>query len=404
MPTAVLAGAFGQRNPGDDALLDAFAAALPEWDLVATCSAPRRGGGPEGCTRVDARDPGSVLRAVARADAVVFAGGTVFKTLSPATGRPPHDLLSRALALAAGTRALRKPLAMVGVGAGALPGRRARRLARRLVRQADLLVLRDEESASVLAAAGAQAPFRIGADPAWTVLERGRALDGALPALERGSALDPASPVMNRAQALDGALQVPAGDHVAVALSHHAGGAELPDRLAAMLFPVHAAGLRVRLVPWQVGTPCRDDLDVARAVAARLGGNTEIVVPPADLVAGRDALAGARLVLGLRFHALMAAAAAGVPFVAYAHEAKLAGLARRLGQPTIEPSLEPMAAGQVLLAALDDARPPRASALRAEVGAAEESLRLLRLLLARGRSEEAASVTGLTLEPVPWLT
>ena len=43
MPTAILAGAFGQRNPGDEALLDAFVAALPDWDVIATAVVPLHG-------------------------------------------------------------------------------------------------------------------------------------------------------------------------------------------------------------------------------------------------------------------------------------------------------------------------------------------------------------------------
>src|SRR5689334_15401630 len=156
MPSAVLAGAFGQRNPGDDALLKAFANALDGWELTATAAF----GAPEsalaGCEPVRSDDAVAVARAVARADAVVFAGGTVFKALGPQCGRPPLSLLRRALAVATAVSAIGRPLAMVGVGAGALPTPGARALARQLVNRADLLVLRDDESAEVLTAAGAQ--------------------------------------------------------------------------------------------------------------------------------------------------------------------------------------------------------------------------------------------------------
>src|ERR1700742_4395975 len=113
MPSALLAGAFGQRNPGDDALLEAFANALDGWELIATAAF----GAPEsalaGCEPVRADDAVTVARAVGRADAVVFAGGTVFKTLGAACGRPPLSLLRRALALATGATALGRPLALV---------------------------------------------------------------------------------------------------------------------------------------------------------------------------------------------------------------------------------------------------------------------------------------------------
>src|SRR5919197_621127 len=171
MPSVLLAGAFGQRNPGDEALLAAFVRALDGWDVLATSAEPLATAAQHGVTALPAARPVAVARALARADAVVFAGGTTFKLLKPASGRPRHDLLARGLAAAALARAARKPLALVGVGVGDLRTRRARALARAVVRRADLLVLRDEESATLLAEAGAPAPFRVGADPAWTLLE-----------------------------------------------------------------------------------------------------------------------------------------------------------------------------------------------------------------------------------------
>jgi polysaccharide pyruvyl transferase WcaK-like protein len=369
MPTALLAGAFGQRNPGDEALLDAIIDALPDWDVIATASVPPHG---RDTDTVRSDDPTKVARAVTRADAVVFAGGTVFKELSPRTRRPPLDLLQKGAALAYGAKALGKRLAMVGVGAAPIRPGRGHRLVRRLIRQADLLVLRDEESADVLADLGAPTPFRIGADAAWTLVEQ-------QPEPERG------------------------GDRVIVALSTEAGDGDLADELAAALVPLLAAGHDVALQPWQVGGPVRpDDLDMARQLAARLGGTTEILLPPADLDEAIDVFADARLVLGLRFHALVAAAAAGRPFVAYAHEPKLAAVARRLGQPAVGPADGGDALGAVLLSSANRPIAPSMSAVRAEIARAEEALRLLRLVLSDGQAGEPESIGTLPLQPAEW--
>jgi polysaccharide pyruvyl transferase WcaK-like protein len=371
MSRLVLAGAFGQRNPGDDALLESFAHALAGHEIIATSSAPLSTF--PGVELVASSDPTAVMRRVRAADAVVFAGGTIFKELRPGTGRSSADLLARALAMGFGTRALGKPLALVGVGAAPLRRGRSRMLARRLVHQANLLVLRDEESADVLVDAGAPAPFRIGADAAWPLLDRN--LDA-----------DPG-----------------ARDEVIVALSHDAGDRELADDLAAMLVPVLAAGLPVSLQPWQVGrVGRRDDIDLARAVNARLGGTARLEVPPADLLEARERFAGARLVVAQRFHALVAAASAGVPAIAYAHEPKLAGLARRLAQPTLTPSEDPARLGAAILAAAQAAQPPSAAAVRAQYAAAEEGFRLLRLVLDRGRNPDADTIGSLPLRPVAW--
>jgi polysaccharide pyruvyl transferase WcaK-like protein len=372
MPSALLAGAFGQRNPGDDALLTAFARTLDGWDLTATAAPTAPDTALAGCEPVAADDPVAVARAVARADAVVFAGGSVFKALGPSCRRPPLSLLRRALAMAAGARALGRPLAIVGVGVGQLPTAPARTLARRIVNRADLLVLRDDESARLLTEAGAPTPFRVGADPTWTLFQDAPEPDDG-----------------RRPQS------------VLVALSHHAGGRRLAGRLAAGLRPVVAAGVPLVLQPYQIGSPGSDDLDLARAVRERLGGAPELIVPPADLYEARDLSREFGVVVALRFHAAIAAAAAGTPFVGYAHEAKLAAVGRRLRQAVVDPVTSVDALGDAALRALDGP-PAAAPAVKAEVARAEEGFRLLDLVLTRGRGRSADDVSGLPLAPQPW--
>jgi polysaccharide pyruvyl transferase CsaB len=363
-----LAGAFGQGNPGDEALLSAFAQGLRDHRPVVASANPGATYAEHRLPSVARDDLARVVQLIARADAVVVAGGTIFKALHPACGRPPLALLSRTAALAAMARALRKPLALVGVGAAPLEGAAARRLARAIVHTADLLILRDEESAKHLAGIGAPAPFRVGADPAWTLLP------------------DP------------DAADPPADGPVVVALSHLAGGADIADRLAAGLAPVADAGIPLRLDPWQP----HGDGELAEAVARRLGGRAEIAPGPRDLLEAREGMRGARLVLAQRFHSLVAAASAGVRALAVAHEPKLEGLARRLDQPTVAAGTGPHELAAAVLGALD-AAPASAAAVRRERAAAEDGFRLLRVLLAGGRSHEAVDIEGLALRPEEWL-
>ena len=366
MPSVLLAGAFGQHNPGDEALLDAFVQGLPEWDHVATSSDPAHTRG-RGIDAVPSWSPVKVAAATKRADAVIFAGGTVFKELDPRVNRPANDLLVKAVMLAAGSKAQGKPLAMVGLGVGKLPEGSPRVLARTLVRFPDLLVLRDEESAEALSHSGAPQPFRVGADPAWTLL------DAPPESHENGS------------------------DTIVVALSSHCGGYDLADRLVEALAPL--TGYRIKVQPWQVVGPTTD-APLAREIERRLPGRVEVLPPPRDLADARRLFSRAHVVLSLRFHALVAAASAGVPFVAMAHEAKLAGLARRLHQRAVGPEEPPAHVTEALVAA-GSGPAPRPSAVRAEIARAEESFRLTRLLLNRGRSPEAAEVSGLPLVPEP---
>ena len=365
--TVFLAGAFGQGNPGDEALLQAFAGGLEGFGPVAASADPTATTAEHGVAAVHRDDVRRVANEIARADGVVVAGGTIFKTLHPSSGRAPLSLLRRTAALAAMTRGLRKPLALVGVGAAPLRGRPAATLARAIVRAATLLILRDEESAAHLAEAGAPTPMRVGADAAWTLVGMER------PALDAGD-----------------------DRPIVVALSHLAGGRDLADRLAAGLGPVVASGLTVRLDPWQP----EGDAELAAAVAARL--EAEVAPPPADLLSASRDMAGARLVLAQRFHALVAAAAAGVPVLAVAHEPKLEGLARRLEQPAVAADAPPAELTAAVFGAVDGP-PPAALAVERERTAAQAAFRLLRVLLSRGRTDEAVDVDGLTLRPQEWL-
>jgi polysaccharide pyruvyl transferase CsaB len=371
VPTVLAAGAFGQRNPGDEALLSALLAGVPGWRVVATSADPRATSAAHGCRAVQARNPVAVARAVSRSDAVVVAGGTVFKSLHPATGRRRSALLRGALALMATARAMGKARAMVGVGADALSAPIPRRLAREIVRHADLTILRDEESARCLAEAGVPPPFRIGADPVWTLLDR--------PASSRRDA---------------GA--------VVVALSRPAGGPELDGFLAAGLGELTAAGVAVHVQPWQLNGGREGELERARSLVGRLGSNAELIQAPGSLTDARELFGRYRAVIGLRFHSLAAAASAEVPFVAIAHEPKLAALARRMNQAAVSSRANPGQLAATVLDAVDGPTPSQA-AVRGEIARAEEGQRLLRLLLTRGRSSEANEGTGLPLWPADWV-
>lgn len=366
MATVLLVGAFGQRNPGDEALLHAFRLALPDWRCSVTTSRPSSSALEHGCGTVRPDDAPGLARSLREADAVVYAGGTIFKVLGPHSGRAPHDLLRRAVALAVIVKALGRPLAMVGVGAGSLPDGQARFLARQLVQRADLLVLRDEESARTLAACGAPTPYRVGADIAWSLF---------------GSSAAPTGP----------------REGVIVALSSLAYRPRHLDRLLLGLRAVRDAGLDLRLQPWQLGAGGWDDLDIARYLAARLDG-AEIVAPPLDLMDARDAFAAAQLVIGLRFHALVAAAAAATPFVAVRHEQKLGALARRFQQPAVAPG-DPAAAWTAAVGAALRTTPSDVTAER-EIERSHQSLRLLRLVIERGQ-DASPDLPGLRLEPDP---
>jgi polysaccharide pyruvyl transferase WcaK-like protein len=365
MSTVTLVGAFGQGNPGDEALCAAFRDQLGDHELIVVSGDPS-----DTAQRHRVRSvPNGALttaRTALASDALVIGGGTIFKSLHGTTGRRPNSLLRNTMALVAGARARRTKVALVGVGADDLRGREAQAIARWLVRRADLLVLRDEESAAVLGAAGAPAPFWIGADPAWT-------LAGDLAGVESFPGREPT---------------------ITVALSHLAGDRTFAARLANALAPFMGA-YSIRLQPWQAGAGGRD-LELAETLREIMGPDVKVLDAPPSFASAVASVVGDELVVGLRFHALVAAGMAGTRFVAAAHEPKLAGLARRLGQV----SFPVHATSEVMGGAIEHAlahEPPSAATIASEVAGAERTFGLLRLMLSGGVVEEPDRVAGLPL-------
>jgi polysaccharide pyruvyl transferase WcaK-like protein len=360
MAPILLAGAYGQHNPGDDALLTAFLDALGTDDLVVTSQEPVTIEHLHGVTSMapTAKNVADWLR---HGRHLVVGGGTVFKTLHPSSGRRPNSLLVRTLALVRAARARGITVSFVGVGAGRLSTPRASRIARTIALHTDLLVLRDDESASVLAAAGVPTPLRVGADPAWTLFDT--------PAAD----LDPRRRVDGRAR--DGSLLV--------ALSHHAGGPGLAGHLADGLARTSSLS-RVDLQPWQADGAGLDHL-LAHEVESRLRDQRpdlliSVVEAPADLHQAAAQSSRYDLVLGLRFHALVASASTGTPFVAIAHEPKLAGVARRFGQLWVPPQASAPVLGHAIDRGAERVAPDRATA-SLEAARAAEAFRLLRMVL-----------------------
>ncbi|MEA2211724.1 MAG: hypothetical protein QOF83_1672 [Solirubrobacteraceae bacterium] len=368
MSQVLLAGDLSVRDPGDDALVSAFARGLPEHELVLLTSGPGERRNHRGQSVVSLRDRSRVLSALRRAQILILGDGVLHG--SPRASRG-GDHIREGLRLGLVAKALGRRVALLGVGAGALERRTDRTRASLLVRLSDLLILRDPATADVLAAAGAPGPFRVAADPAWWAIDTTVA-----PARQRNGVM-----VILDANTM---VRTPA----------------LAARLTAACDRLAAGGLRVSLAPWRVGLTGTDDLDLARAVVAgmSMGARARVLLPPADLSETRAQAARAQVVLGLRRHALIVAASVGTPAVAVAADHETASLARRLGQLPLTADAAPTVIAATVSAAIGH-RPAGPGAVARERAAAQEAFRLLRLLLEADRSEEDRRLGALPLMP-----
>jgi polysaccharide pyruvyl transferase WcaK-like protein len=369
MPHALIVGAFGQDNPGDEALLAATVDTVrwtAGWEPVVASARPRETSERLGVEAIPV-ERRSVTRAALRVDALVVGGGTVFKELHRASGRRRSSLLWNAVLLARAVHTRGRPVALVGVGAAPMGSPLCRRLAQELAARSDLLVLRDDESAAVLFGLGVPAPLRVGADLTWAMSPRPVATDP--------------------------------GDVVAVAVSHLAGDDGLTSRLGGALAAAGDGGTRIELEPWQGSPRLGPDARIARRLAERIGPGATVLAPPTDLDDAVARATGRRGVVAMRFHGAVAAAMAGRPFLAVAHEPKLAGLARRLRQPLVHPR----ASESALSAGIDTllgAAAPSASAIADEREKALATCDLLQLLLSGEGSSQRLTRLALVPEPL----
>jgi polysaccharide pyruvyl transferase WcaK-like protein len=370
MPAALIAGAFGQDNPGDEALLDVAVAAVrarPGWEPVVATARPGDTAARLGLEAVPASDVVTAW-AAARADALVVGGGTIFKALHSSSGRSTSSLLRRAAAVTASFRARGKPVALLGVGAAEVHRPSQRRLVRAIARHADLLVLRDHESAHLLASMGVSAPVRVGADLAWLATEP-RASEVRAP-------------------------HAPVG----VAVSHLAGDEPLTGNITRALGSIADAGHVLEVEPWQGSPRLGRDARLARRIVASLHPAAALLAPPRDLAEAIDRTARRSVVLAVRFHAALAAAIAGTPFVAVAHEPKLQAIARRMDQLAVRRDATDQAIAESLTRALRGPAPSRA-AIDAERRRAQATVDLLGLLLEGGGSVDGLEHLDLVPEP-----
>jgi polysaccharide pyruvyl transferase WcaK-like protein len=364
MSNVILVGAFGQGNPGDEALCAAFCGALVDHHVTVISADPATTSRDHGRESILATSR-NVAVAARRADAVVVGGGTVFKQLASTAGRAANGLLANVAALVAGAHASGTSVAMIGVGAGRLRGGAARSLCRWIVPHSDLIVLRDEESAAVLADTGTRPPFWIGADPAWRLFDVPHDADRNLDSRRT----------------------------ITIALSHHAVERADIGVLITALRPL-VDEWHIRLQPWQTGNNTLDD-QLALIIQQRLG-RAEIIPAPKDIHDAARTFANDALVIAMRFHALVAAAAGGARFVAISHEPKLAGLARRLDQASVPGHATPEVLRATIAWALVN-EPAAPEALRRERAGADLEFEMLELLLSGGAVAEPNRVPAMAL-------
>jgi polysaccharide pyruvyl transferase CsaB len=311
----LLAGGAGHGNVGDDAIALATAALLqeeaPDLSVVVAGGDPALVRGSIGlpAERLTWRSPYAAARLLAlirRSSAVLIGGGGLLQDLLPHFYRPY-------LLLALAAKGLRRPVVFHAVGAYPPRTGAFSVLLRAALLRADAVTVRDEFSRRSLAAAGVNRPVVVTADPAITLRQ---------PAGVAGSRIDqpPLIAVSLRPWYHLGDV-TPGGDT-----------GELTETLARCLDAVvDATGCRLLFIPLHFGGP-DDDRQIQKEVLSRMrcAEAAQLAAYPGPL----DALAAISrcgLLIGMRLHANILAAASGVPSIALAYDPKVSEFMHRLG-------------------------------------------------------------------------
>lgn len=291
---AVLCGYYGMGNGGDEALLASLLQMLPPQLTPLVLSGnpeeTRRRYGVEACPRKSA---GSLLAALQRSDVFIWGGGSLMQDATSALNPFYYGGL---MGLAQGMGL--KTIAWAQ-GIGPLQRSQSRWIAKRALKGCMAVSVRDRTSAQLLK--DWQIPSWLAPDPVWAL----------------------------QSEPVAGLWDLPA-PRVAVALRAHPWlTADRLDQLTQALIDFQKATQTcLLLLPFQPTV----DLAIALAIQPQLPGPNKLLCL-ADPKQLKGVFRGVEMVIGMRFHALVMAAAEGCRCFGLSYDPKVSQLIRDLTLP-----------------------------------------------------------------------
>jgi len=343
----LLSGYYGFANAGDEAvlagLLLSLRAADPRLQITVLSINPRETEQTHGVQAVHRTRPQELLPALARTDLLLSGGGSLLQDVTSA-----HGILYY-LGVVRLAQMLGKRTMFGAQGLGPLLRTRSRRLVASVANRLDAVTVRDPASADLLRKIGVTCPLiEVAADPA----------------LLLGPDTFPS----------------PHPDTYGVALRPWHGQETLAARLAdACREALPQAHPVVFPMQPQTDTQIGEQFASLRHQQER----ARLVLPDAGLAALTQTIGACEMMVGMRLHALILAAAAGVPSVALSYDPKVAAFMAQSGQEdaVYDLSQEGAAGLPALLSRHWAARAERAQALQ---------MRLPALRTLASRTAEAA--------------
>lgn len=314
MSRAAVCGYFGFGNAGDEAVLYAM---LHSWrTLYPGCKPLVLSANPEATRqayRVEAAPrwpPPRLTAALRQVDVLVHGGGSL---LQDTTGLPSLLYYLGVIHLA---QRLGKPVAVFGQGMGPLEHGLSRRLVRRVIGGVQMLSVRDEDSAQLLAQMGVKRPVEVYADPVFLLKPQAIATDIAA---GRQDLI---------AQGLD-----PDRKLAGFALRPWPGTERVAPEVVATARWLREQGWQVAFLPFHPP----QDTGISQQLAAEAGDSAAVVLTWSQLPSLIGLVGNMHLLVGMRLHALILAALLGLPAVGLVYDPKVGSFLKEVGLPGLAP-------------------------------------------------------------------
>ena len=315
MKHIVVSGYYGCGNTGDEAVLGgmlaSFRALGADVDFTVLSRDPAGTTSVHGVAAVSRNSLGEVARSIKSADLLISGGGSLLQDVTSARSAA-YYLGVMFVGLAFG-----KPVMAYAQGVGPLLRPTTTYFSRLLLDRARLITVRDEDSAELLRRIGvARPPVHVTADPSFDMDPASE--EAALSALCRAGAPDD-RPLLG------------------VAVRNWKAGDEWPSVLAE---GIRKASERLAATPLFLPMHYPEDVTFAAAIASEVGAQAVVLQSPLLPGLAKAIVGRVDVMLAMRLHALMFAAAVGAPAVALSYDPKVTSFAGNLpgGLPVLSTS------------------------------------------------------------------
>lgn len=334
MPAKVfLAGYFGSGNLGDDAILLGFMRGTERLNLQVQvlCGSAERLGRNYGLTGVPKLDKGRIDQALAECDALVFPGGSILQDVTSVRS------VAYYASLVAAAKKNGKKVVFLGQGIGPLNRWLGKRAAVSALNAADLICVRDPESAVTLRNLGVKVVPKLTADMAYL-----------LPKPDLGAEQDTFGVAGMKT----------------VGINVRPWGKDKNKTVVSVFGEVvkklHSSGY----VPTMVSLDEEEDTKVVQAIANTFGGKIPELKGVNHPVQLQQRLARMEGMISMRLHGGILGATVDLPCYMVSYDPKVSAFANLMGLPT-PPTMEGLSADRVVNGFLDyiKDRPRRVEAL-----------------------------------------